>query len=90
MGFRLGKALYTLPSADEVTSIAFSPDGKTLATGGYDTTWKLWDISTGQKIFAAYGHTSNVIDISFDPRGWARYYCERGRNDKNLGCHHRT
>jgi len=33
---------------DCVTSVAFSPDGKQLATGSRDNTAKLWDLSSGQ------------------------------------------
>ena len=33
-----------------VTDIAFSPDGKTLASSGRDTTIKIWDIATGKLI----------------------------------------
>ena len=31
----------------QVTTVAFSPDGKTLASGSCDQTIKLWDITTG-------------------------------------------
>jgi WD40 repeat protein len=31
-----------------VFSVAYSPDGKTLASGSYDKTIKLWDVATGK------------------------------------------
>ncbi len=34
---------------NRVTSVAYSPDGKTLASGSYDKTIKLWDVATGKQ-----------------------------------------
>jgi WD40 repeat protein len=52
-----------------VKSIAFSPDGKFLASAADDRTIRLWDVSTGKQIRAFTGHTLPVNLVSFAPDG---------------------
>src|SRR5436309_15735505 len=42
---------------EAVTSLAFSPDGKTLASGSYDRTVRLWGIPSGRALRVLKGHT---------------------------------
>jgi WD40 repeat protein/serine/threonine protein kinase len=49
--------------------LRFSPDGKRVATGGWDFTVKVWDIATGQQTLALKGHTAVVTDLAFSPDG---------------------
>lgn len=50
-----------------VTSVAFSPDGATLATGSADRTVILWNTGTGQRIRTLEGPTGAVKSIAFSP-----------------------
>ncbi len=50
-------------------SVAFSPDGQTLASGGEDQMVKLWEVNTGQYLKTLQGHGNCVRSIVFSPDG---------------------
>src|SRR5260370_7699975 len=50
-----------------IYSVAFSPNGKILATGGYDNLINLWDVSSGKELRTLTGHSSNVYCVCFSP-----------------------
>ncbi|WP_406511116.1 trypsin-like peptidase domain-containing protein [Streptomyces sp. NBC_00161] len=52
-----------------VYSVAFSPNGATLATGSADSTVQLWDTTTGKTRTTLKGHTDEVNSVAFSPDG---------------------
>ena len=52
-----------------VTDVAFSRDGKLLASSGTDNTIKIWDLASKRELRTLTGHTSNVESMDFSPDG---------------------
>ncbi len=65
-----GKELKILRGhAREVNALAFSTDGRLLASGSYDDTVKLWDAVNGKELRSLRGHRDSVRSVVFSPDG---------------------
>jgi WD40 repeat protein/Flp pilus assembly protein TadD len=68
-----GSELLTIhgKSEERWTSVAFSPDGRFLATGGESLSLVLWDVATGRRLrsFDGYSHLFGSQNVSFSPDG---------------------
>ena len=71
---RTGKEIGQLPSTLEqiehtgaISSIAFSPDGQTLATASMDHSIRLWDFKQRKRTATLHGHVSEVWALAFAP-----------------------
>jgi WD40 repeat protein len=55
---------------DRVHAVAFSPDGRTLLSGSYDGTARLWDVATHRQVGVPLnGHDGEVYSVAFSPQG---------------------
>jgi class 3 adenylate cyclase/GTPase SAR1 family protein len=64
------KLVHTLRGhTDDIGRIAWSPDGRMLASPSEDNTIRLWDAETGKCLRTLKGHTWSVFGLAFDPSG---------------------
>ena len=65
-----------------VDSVAYSPDGQTVASGSNDKTIKLWNVNTGNLLQTFEGHSKWVNSVAYSPDGQT---LASGSNDNSVG-----
>lgn len=68
---------------EPVQAIAFSPDGRQLATASWDHTLCVWEVITAKPIMVLQGHTEHVCAVGFSPRGDKLVSGASGRTDNS-------
>ena len=69
-----------------VSSVAFSPDGQTLASGSLDNTVRLWDVKTGAQRHTLTAHWDNITSVAFSPDGQTLVSGSSDRTHPVMGC----
>jgi WD40 repeat protein len=67
--YAMEEVCWALGGHAEVTSIAFSPDGRLAVSGNYRGVVQLWDVTTGKEVRRFSGHRAAVHSVAFSPDG---------------------
>jgi WD40 repeat protein len=67
-----------------VNSVAFSPDGRQIISGGGDGTIKIWDVVSGRVIRTMHGYSIPVNSVAFSPDGNQIISCSEGDFNDDL------
>ena len=66
-----GRELHSLLGhEDAVWGVAFSPDGRRIATARRDRSIRLWDVATGQELLFLFWHEGAVRGLANSLDGW--------------------
>ena len=80
-----GKSVYTYHGhtglANVVSALAWSPDGKRIASGSTDKTVQVWDAASGNHAYVYQKHTGTVFVVEWSPDG---SYIASGSADKTV------
>jgi WD40 repeat protein/tRNA A-37 threonylcarbamoyl transferase component Bud32 len=52
---------------ESIQALAWSPDGRYMASAGEDKTVQVWDVTTGRMIYTHRGHSMNVTNVAWSP-----------------------
>ena len=80
---KAGQPLALTGHLDRVAAICFAPDDRTLATGSWDATVRLWHVASGQELAVLRAHHDKVEAVAFSPDG--SVLATGGRRDDDHG-----